>query len=439
LVVSHEFIEFYNTGPDTVNLLNYYLKTGSTNSPGSIDSNNFRVWPVDTLGHIGRDSALKYDFLVPPSNYAVILCRKYAQAPESTWYSIRSGTYIFAPRKTYIRSSGMPTSVAFVELYNSDNILVSSFNSFGDSMKIDTNLTWHLVHSDSQDVSMNWLKAYPTPGDRYPYDISRKYSSTLIVNEFMCDPAPGGAEWVEVYNHGSDTVNLNGWRARVGDEEADIILAPLLIAPDGYALIKQPGEFNDSHFDDALCHVAEPYDWDMLSRNDDYIVIKDNTGKIVDSLHYQDEWFGINKGVSVERLSADRPANESSNWKHSTHASNATPGFANSSINKSSGRFTFRIGNRIFVPGSKDSLARLNIYIEGTYNGTLTLKIYDIKGRPVKTFYDRETGINTRYLIWDGRNRNGRLVGVGAYVVYCEFKGYGRTEVRKIPVILAGK
>ena len=144
--LSHEFIELYNAGTLPVNLCRYHIKTSSVGSTAEPDSNNLQVWAGDSLRDIGRDSALVYDSLLQPGAYAVILGRKYVSAPESSWYCIRSGTFVFATRKTYLRSGGLSNSAAVVRLFSGENSLVSTFNSRGSTaMDPGEGFTWHEI------------------------------------------------------------------------------------------------------------------------------------------------------------------------------------------------------------------------------------------------------------------------------------------------------
>jgi TolB protein len=46
----------------------------------------------------------------------------------------------------------------------------------------------------------------------------------------------------------------------------------------------------------------------------------------------------------------------------------------------------------------------------------IVLKIYDIRGREVRTLVDREQTAGTKAVVWDGRDNSGRSVGSGVYI-----------------------
>jgi len=177
----------------------------------------------------------------------------------------------------------------------------------------------------------------------------------VILSEIMNNPAggetsiPGGDsnEYIELYNAGSDTVDLSGWSFDDGDASDDIasadgIIDPLPDDPDGiynstslppggFALILDP-EYTDPAND-------QPYDWPtgtiiltIATSTDlggsrlattDPITLYDDSSTPTDSFPNP---FDPGDGVSVER---DEPA-LSAGWSSSIAPSGSTPGARNS-------------------------------------------------------------------------------------------------------------
>lgn len=76
----------------------------------------------------------------------------------------------------------------------------------------------------------------------------------VIINEVMADPAGSepDQEWVELYNDGSNAVDLDGWTLK--DENGEITLPSAWLAPSGYALL-----VNDTYLSNAAGEpVPEP-------------------------------------------------------------------------------------------------------------------------------------------------------------------------------------
>lgn len=163
--LSHEYVEIYNPGPETLDLCRYYIKTSSSTSSLEPDSNGILPWSPDSLGEISNGAFVHYDSLLPPKAFALLLGRKYGSAPASSWYVPGEGSYLFATRKTYLRSSGLANASTVMRLFRSDGVQVSSFNDLErEALDPGESQTWQRVHPDSSDLPGNWQLALPTPG-----------------------------------------------------------------------------------------------------------------------------------------------------------------------------------------------------------------------------------------------------------------------------------
>lgn len=81
--------------------------------------------------------------------------------------------------------------------------------------------------------------APPAPGANSNEDVK------IFINEFLSDPGQNEKEWVELYNAGSRTLDLTGWRIEEGSEE-ETKLSGLISAHD-YFLVESPkGNLNNA-------------------------------------------------------------------------------------------------------------------------------------------------------------------------------------------------
>lgn len=412
---THEFIEFFNSGPETLDLSSYYIKTGSSTSASAPDSNNIEVW--------------KGDSLLLPGRYAVLFGRKYLSAPESTWYRLQDSAAVFLTRKTYIRSGTMANASTWIEAYDSKGRLATTFNRARSSaMDPGEGRSWHLCSSDSSDSPANWRIAFPDPGGPFALTAGRQYGRTLIINEIMNDPATGNPEWIEFLNNGSDTVNLAGWSLGGNENTGALLCAvPLYVPANGYVVAAESGSVGKGSFRDLLCPLVIPDDWDALKRDDDIAFIRDPQGKTADSVHYCEGWFPVNKGVSVERTGVA--------WRKSFSPTGSTPGFANSVEPSGGSVLVFKIAERTFCPGK----GGLRMRLEAPAQGKVTLKIFDMKGRLVKTIYDQQAAPLPKQAVWDGKKNSGKAALAGPYIAFCECLFNGKSIVRKIPIALSPK
>jgi flagellar hook assembly protein FlgD len=65
----------------------------------------------------------------------------------------------------------------------------------------------------------------------------------------------------------------------------------------------------------------------------------------------------------------------------------------------------------------------------------LTLKVYDIKGRLVKTLMEDEPQV-TGEIIWDGKDDKNKIVRIGIYIVFAETKG-ATNIMKKMTLVVA--
>jgi hypothetical protein len=181
-----------------------------------------------------------------------------------------------------------------------------------------------------------------------------------------------------------------------------------------------------------------PDAWGGLSRNGDDISVRDESGNIVDSIIYTDNDYEVRKGFSLERVSFSGAAQSASNWKLCRDLMGATPGFRNSA-SRAESSFSFAVSNRRIVPGCHNPFSHINMTLTAPAGGEFTLKIFDLKGRLVKSLHDREKNLAAGLETWDGRDSGGRIAPAGAYIVYCEYKSGTAHAVKKIPVALGGR
>ncbi|MDZ7340335.1 MAG: lamin tail domain-containing protein [candidate division KSB1 bacterium] len=154
---------------------------------------------------------------------------------------------------------------------------------------------------------------------------------SIIINEIMYRPAAGQAEWFELYNPGSEAINLQQWCFSDARTDSRILLTEtaIIIPPQGFLIIAEDSsmlaDFPD--FDFAICVPAGGFP--SLNNNGDSIVLFDLIGTLIDQVDYKPGWGG-EISVSLERKRWNRNANDPANWGLSRHLRGATPGQRNS-------------------------------------------------------------------------------------------------------------
>lgn len=297
-----------------------------------------------------------------------------------------------------------------------------------------------LAPRDSASVVLAWTSPQPgyhravattiLQGDEDASNDSSETSFTvqregglLVVNEIMYSPDEGSTEWIELVNVTRAPVVPDGWLVGDGQEfhavesaQADSVAA---IPAGGLAVIaREPNLLAGSvPFE---CPVFGTDGWEALS-SDDSIVILDEYSTPVDRLAYTDDWGGA-RGVSLERVRADMPADDPNNWGSSVAPSGATPGRPNSirlSVLPSSGRLD--VSPNPFTPDGDGSADRTLItYGLPVATALVRLSVYDGRGRCRAILRDHAATASTGQLLWDGTGEGGALLPTGLYVLLLE-------------------
>ncbi|MCP4649965.1 MAG: PEP-CTERM sorting domain-containing protein [PVC group bacterium] len=124
--------------------------------------------------------------------------------------------------------------------------------------------------------------------------------AAVNINEIMIDPQEVSdtyGEWLELYNDGTESVDVNAWVVKDADSNHHVINneAPLLISPDGFLLLGRNGEvdFNGDYLPDYV------YEGFILSNTEDEVILEDNLGTEISRLEYSNGTWPIYSGRSL--------------------------------------------------------------------------------------------------------------------------------------------
>ena len=118
---------------------------------------------------------------------------------------------------------------------------------------------------------------------------------TVVINELMAYPTDGG-DWIELYNAGAETIDLDGWFL----SDSDVALTKYEIAggailePDGYLVFTQDDHFgNDA---DPGCHT--PFG---LSRDGETVYLHSGADGALTGYRYEETFGACETGVTLGR------------------------------------------------------------------------------------------------------------------------------------------
>ena len=192
-----------------------------------------------------------------------------------------------------------------------------------------TNGTSYTLNSNNiADVSSNVSGTQSVP---FQYLVAENpVVGDVIINEFLCDETPSVGlplvEYVEIVNLSSKYFNLNGWK--LGDASSDGTVQTAWLMPGEHKVLCATA--NVDSFSVAVPVSSFP----SLNNSGDDIVLKDNTGLILDKISYNLTWYNNpakeDGGYSIERINPNDPCSAADNWKASNAFIGGTPSAINS-------------------------------------------------------------------------------------------------------------
>ncbi|MFB6455793.1 hypothetical protein ACE38W_11015 [Chitinophaga sp. Hz27] len=274
----------------------------------------------------------------------------------------------------------------------------------------------------------------------------------IFFSEILFDPGGSTPGFIEIYNNGTHAVNLQSLKIQNirGDGRTDI---PKLLSTNGRLLM--PGRCIAFTADALqLCNrynCKEPGAIQELNMPLTYVgggglrlLTADST--MLEEIWYNGDWqfslFSNSKGISLERISFERPAANADNWQSSTAATGyASPGWMNQVSPDSTETVEVTCSTPVFTPGNTDNLQLAKCrYMLGNQLWVANVIVYDVTGRPIRSIARNLPLSGTGFFTWDGYDEKKVLLPAGVYIFFIEiFNPQGRIRRWKQPVVLARK
>ena len=163
----------------------------------------------------------------------------------------------------------------------------------------------------------------------------------LLFNEVMYDPAPDGAEYIEIYNPGDTDVTLPSVRLlkmhATGEVFANTVLRqpggtrPLVFPAKGRrCFTASPGVLMQKHGVTGTNLVEVP-EFPQLNNNGGYlaIVTDEEEPRIIDTCSFLNRMHdaeGDTRGIALEKKAPELPSKVNDNWHSSRDATGGSPG-----------------------------------------------------------------------------------------------------------------
>jgi hypothetical protein len=167
------------------------------------------------------------------------------------------------------------------------------------------------------------------------------------------------------------------------------------------------------------------------------VVLLNDSLDIIDEFSYTDKmhspFLASANGVSLERISLNKPTSDKSNWTSAASSSGyATPGLPNSQAVIDT-QITDQIlpDPVVFSPNGDGTNDQLTIrYSLGKAGYIANVRIFDIVGRQVKYLVRNESLAQQGSWIWNGDSDTNMRLNLGVYIIMVELfdnEGHSKT------------
>jgi hypothetical protein len=281
---------------------------------------------------------------------------------------------------------------------------------------------------------------------------------SIIINEIMYDPLQGQNEWLEVFNRSSRPIDLAHWKFndRPTLNSVNVFEIPgrsFVINSGEYAVLAADSSFvkffQNLALPDSTIHVCilNHSSGFSLNNDGDAVVLKDITGLTIDSVAYFPDWHNPDvvdtRGRSLERINPNIDSNDPRNWSTCTNILGGTPGKRNSIITAGEKRGSIiSISPNPFSPDGDgfEDFCIIRYSLPQT-TSILNIRIYDIKGRLIRTLANGELAGSQGDIVWNGLDDNKQRARIGVYVIFLEAtdRSSGTVVTAKAVAVVAAK
>lgn len=110
--------------------------------------------------------------------------------------------------------------------------------------------------------------------------------ASLIINEIAWQGYLGDAnnEWIELYNSGGESINLDGWLLESSDGTPSINLSGVTIESGGFVLLERTDDTTVPE------EVASLFYSGALSNEGESLILKNSSGSVIDSANFSSGW-----------------------------------------------------------------------------------------------------------------------------------------------------
>ena len=398
-----EWVELFNPTGDTVNLKNWKISDFISPSSGVITTSDYLFFPSGYVV-ISKDSSIL-------STHPELSGRFFLASLGSLGNS-EDGVFVYDSRNTIIDSMIYQSSWGGIKGYSIERLSADGFSNDSSNW---VQAAGGYKHTIGKPNSFNYVKSYP--------------HNSLVINEIMYEASVSSSEYLEFYNPGMDTVELGGWYILDEKGEKYNLSDSVFVLPpkEYYLLIADSILFNKFPNLSTYPNKRTAGKSDLgLVNTGELILLKDALGNTIDSLVYSNKWhnqsINFTQDRSLEKINPVINSNDRGNWSTSVNLNGGTPGQINSIITTNSNISSkLSIAPNPFSPDN-DGWEDFSVF---NYNlsrnvSQITVRIFDDRGREVRTLVNNQISGSSGSVVFDGRDNNGNALRIGIYLILLE-------------------
>lgn len=274
----------------------------------------------------------------------------------------------------------------------------------------------------------------------------------IIINEILCNPSPGGYDYIELYNRSKKIIDLtqlflaNKSNTGLLTNHVQVRTTGWLIFPGDYVVITENAKWLKQNYTVKNQEAVLETDH-LVSLPDDKgsFALISTAGITTDEISYDQKWhFALideREGVALERINANGSTQDETNWSSATDdIGYGTPGYQNSQQqSESQVKGSITASPNVFSPNydGRDDYVFIRYQLDQP-GYVASVVIYDSYGRKIRTLvYNQRLSIEGQWR-WDGLNDQSYPMGAGMYLVLTDlFDLRGKKRKFKTVVVLA--
>lgn len=254
---------------------------------------------------------------------------------------------------------------------------------------------------------------------------ARLESGSILINEILFDPVPGGDDFVEFINTTDQFIELKNLiiQNTISGRSVDISTSQIL-EPFGLIVFAEDKDQLLTKYKSANASLIIEHALPAFPNNSGNVTLLQQ-GIVMDFFNYSDDLhhdlLDETEGVSLERRTTELNGDEPEVWTSASESSGyATPGTENSSNLIATTADVVTLKDDSFSPNGDGDNDVLEMTISPGFESLGSVWIYDQSGNLIHQLRSNTLLGSQDVISWDGRMEDGNQAPIGIYIIKIE-------------------